>query len=455
MFNRLSRMNVGGGVDIPPLVLMTLAGLTPQEHEVSIVDEEVQAIDYEGAYDLVGITLLTTTAPRGYEIADEFRARGVTVVLGGIHATVLPEEAAKHADSVVVGEAEGVWRRLLDDVKADRLQPLYKSEILCDLAGLPFARRDLVSKSRYVTTNVVQTTRGCPNRCSFCSVGLVSGNAYRYRPVREVVAEIETFSDPMTVIVDDNLIGNPRRARELFEALAPLDLRWFGQGTLEMTADEELLALAAKSGCRILLIGFESLSEGTIRAIGKARTNPVHGYREAIRKLHAHGISVVGSFILGFDGDEPSVFERTLEFIEESGIDIPLTAILTPYPGTRLFATLTKQGRIVSENWRDYSMSFGRAVFQPSRMTASQLERGQRSLTLRAYSLPALAKRMLTTRRNVLPVTAYSLHRRKALRAVLGGVAEAPSGERRLEGAEVLADPCLGPRAPESTLRLH
>lgn len=409
-FNKVSRVKLGGGSTVPPLALLVLAALTPLDFEITIVDEEIEEIDFDCDVDVVGITLLTTTAHRGYEIADRFRERGTKVVLGGIHATVLPEEAAQHADAVVIGEAEEVWYQVLADVKAGRLEHFYRSGTSCNMQRMPIPRRDLLSKQAYLTTNLLESTRGCPNRCSFCSIQAVTGNTYRCRPVPEVISDIETLGNPPTVFVDDNIIAEPTYAKELFKAMIPLKTMWVGQATLAITADKELLDLAAKSGCKILVIGFESLSAENIRVIGKARTNKVTDYREAVKKLHTRGICVAGSFIIGLDNDDTSVFSEIVEFIQKNNIDLPRAGVLTPYPGTHLFKKLDTEGRLIHQNWRYY----GRAVvFHPKLMTPEELEQGQRFVAKRIYSLQATTKRLLGVRRNLVPTMAYSLNRRK------------------------------------------
>lgn len=418
IFNRISPIKIGsrtGG--IPPLALMVLAALTPSDFEVTIIDENIQEIEFDRGVDVVGITLLTMTALRGYEIADEFRMRGVKVILGGMHATVLPEEAAQHADAVVIGEAEGVWHQVLTDAKTGRLQPFYHSETFCDMQRMPIPRRDLLSEQGYLTTNTLQATRGCPNHCSFCSIHAVAGSTYRYRPIPEVVSEIETFSSPMAAFLDDNIIGNPTYAKQLFKALVPMRIQWCAQATLAVAADDELLDLAVESGCKGLLIGFESLSEENIKTIGKIRTNKVSDYQEAIKKLHTHGICVVGTFILGLDNDDISVFARTIEFIQKNNIEIPHAGLLTPYPGTRLFKKLETERRIIDKNWRHYSPS-GKVVFRPKLMTPEELKQGHQFAGQQIYCLRATTKRLWAVRRNIVPgiallAIAFNLERRK------------------------------------------
>jgi radical SAM superfamily enzyme YgiQ (UPF0313 family) len=409
VFNTFSPIKLGSGTDTPHLGLLTLAAVTPPDCEVSLVDEEVGEIDFDAETDLVGITAMTITANRAYELADEWRRRGVAVVLGGIHPTVMPEEAARHADSVVIGEADEVWPRLVADAKAGGLQPVYRCERRIDMAHVALPRRDLLDRDRYLTTNLIQATRGCPNDCSFCSIHVMSGSRYRCRPVRDVIAEIETFPDPVVAFVDDNIVGRPAYAKELFRALIPLKVKWYGQGSLNIAEDDELLVLAAKSGCKILLVGFESLSPENISAVGKGRTNHVEAYGRAIERFHDHGISLQGSFILGLDHDDASVFERTAEFINRYAVDNPLAQVLIPHPGTRLRAELESQGRIIHSDWDEYGKVYGRIAYQPKLMSPEELRAGQLWVHDQIWTLPAIASRVVRARSNYVANAAVGI----------------------------------------------
>lgn len=415
-FNRRSRVTFGGGNRLPPFALMLLAALSPPDVEVAIADEWVDDIDFERDVDLVGISLLTMAAPRGYEIADRFRERGVKVVLGGIHATAMPDEAREHADSVVVGEAEMVWPRLLADAAAGRLEPRYQSGEFCDLRDMPVPRRDLVLEERYVSLNLVQTTRGCTNKCSFCSIHAIAGRGYRSRPVGQVIAEIETLPCPLVLFADDNIVGDPDYAKELFRAMIPLGVRWTAQATLAIADDDELLDLAERSGCAFLLIGFESLTPEGIRSIGKLRTNAVERYGSSIEKLHSRGIGIAGTFVLGLDHDDTGVFARTADFIQRNCIDVPTAGVLTPYPGSPLFRRLRDDGRLLHTDWSQYSHVAGRVVYKPARMTPEQLEAGYRWVGERLFSLSAVASRVARARCPRLPVLAWGVQRRKVFR---------------------------------------
>jgi len=385
----------GGKVLAPPLVLPLLAALTPADVDVRLVDENVEAVDTNADVDWVAITCMTASAPRAYVIADAFRQRGILVVMGGIHPTVLPDEAAAHADAVVIGEAEPLWREVLADLAAGRLRPCYKHDGYADLAGLPRPRRELLQVDRYLTTNVVQTGRGCPNACAFCTVSMVSGRRYRFRPVGEVVEEVSSLGG-WVGFVDDNIAGHPRRAKELFEALIPLRTRWIGQADLSMAKDPELLSLAARSGCQAMFVGLESLSQENLRATGKT-PNLGMDMSAAIRTIHKAGIEIIGSFVLGLDGDDRSVFAKTVAFAERHKLVAAQFAVLTPFPGTAMRQQLEREGRILDHDWSHYTMS--NVVFQPRHMTDLELRQGQRYAYGRFYSIPSILKRSFTVRR--------------------------------------------------------
>jgi len=365
---------------IPPLGLMLLAAYTPRDVRVRILDAYVERLNVEelsrqpGRPDLVGIGVLTPQANFAYHVADEFRRRGVPVVMGGIHPTALPEEALQHADSVVLGEAEEVWPRLLADFRAGRLQPRYRAERHLDLAGLRRPRRELAPAWRYWVKRPVETSRGCPFNCMYCSDSTVFGSRYRFRPVEEVVAEIRSLGRPGYVFfVDNNIVGNIDRAKELFAALIPLGIRWTAQASITMSYDEELLRLARRSGCIGVLIGLETLKKGLLRKIGKP-VDPAK-YRDEIARIRSHGILVQGEFIFGFDEDDASVFAETVRFAEEAKLDSARFAILKPYPGTRLFEMWMKEGRITTTDWSLYHTQH--AVYRPAQLTPEELARGR------------------------------------------------------------------------------
>lgn len=389
--DRAGSVRLGGKVYMSQLTLPTLAALVGPEHEVRLVDENVDPIDYDWP-DVAGITAMTQTAPRAYRVAAEFRRRGKKVVLGGVHPSLLPEEALEHADAVVSGEAEGLIDTVLDDVAAGRSRGVYRLEKWPSLAGLPMPRHDLVNASAYNDIPRVETSRGCPFHCSFCSTTAMFGHLMRYRPVEEVVAEIRAIGARFVFFTDNNIVGNPKYARALFEALTPLRIAWLSQGSLNLAHDPDLLALAARSGCIGMLVGFESLGDATIAALGK-KVNHVEQYESDVAALHRHGIGLIGCFVFGFDEDDASTIERTVAFVERVNIDVPQLTVLTPYPGTVLRTQLEQAGRILHSRWEEYDI--GHVVFQPARMSVEELQAAYRSACARLYAWPRMVKRVL------------------------------------------------------------
>lgn len=375
-----------------PLGLAVLAGLTPPEIDVSLADENLNPIDSGRPADLVGITTTTQTATRAYGIADGFRAKGVKVVLGGMHASALPEEAAQHADAVVVGEAEGVWPRLLADFRDGRLRGLYRGEKNISLAGLPTPRRDLIQREGYLFPDTVCTTRGCPFGCSFCAVTSFFGGVHRSRPVEEVVKEIEGLEGRRLVFfVDDNIAADKGRAKQLFRALIPHRLAWIGQASVTVARDPELLSLAAASGCLSLFLGIESITPANLQLVGK-RHNVVEEYEEAIRRIHAQGIAVFGAFIFGLDHDTEDVFELTVRFARRNRLEGAQFNVLTPYPGTPLLADMEREGRILTRDWAQYRGD--RVVFAPRLMSMQRLKEGHDWAWREFYSLGSIRERV-------------------------------------------------------------
>jgi radical SAM superfamily enzyme YgiQ (UPF0313 family) len=391
------------------LGLAIVAALTPPEVEVSLTDENVIVIDFHKETDLVGITALTITAQRAYEIADIFRARGVKVVLGGMHPSVMPEEASQHADAVVIGEAEGIWPNLIEDFRANKLQRMYRQHERPSLLGLPIPRRDLFTEGAYFARHTVSTTRGCPYSCSFCSVTSFFGHTYRCRPVEEIINEVEALSERKLIgFVDDNIVGNPKFAKELFRALIPYKIKWVAQSSVTIAKDDELLRLAVASGCIDLLIGFESLSQANLAAVGK-RINVVDEYEDVIRKVHSHGIAIHGFFILGLDEDDEDVFKRTLCFAQKMRLESAQFAWPVPYPGTALCETLDKAGRIVTKDWSQYESNI---VFEPKKMSRETLQKGRDWVWREFYSIPSIWKRVGVARRNSATLWAVNLYYR-------------------------------------------
>ena len=375
----------------PPLGLCMIAAYTPDDIEVQITDECVKPIDFDKDIDLVGLTAYTNNALRAYEIADVFRQRGVPVVMGGVHASTLPEEALEHCDSIVIGEAEGAWQRLISDFSHGQLERVYKNDQLVSLEDLPIPRRELLLSDDYVTINTIQTTRGCPHNCSFCSVTRFNGRTYRFRPIHEVVKEIESLFSSNVFIIDDNIFSNRARTQKLFNALIPLGIRWGSQCTISIASNPEMLELAARSGCIGLAIGLESFCKESLEAAHKRFNDPDQFYRD-IELIKSYGIFVWGSFVLGFDEDDENSLENTIKMAKASKLDFACFNFLTPLPGTIVYDKLEKEGRLGSKNWADYNMA--NLVFRPIRVTSEVLEEKVRKAWLEFYSIKAIFKRL-------------------------------------------------------------
>tara|TARA_Y100000031_G_scaffold31343_1_gene34901 strand:+ start:386 stop:1594 length:1209 start_codon:yes stop_codon:yes gene_type:complete len=380
------------------MALPTIAGLTPSDWDVEIHDARTTPVDYDRKVGLVGITSYTADITSACEIADGFRSKGVKVVMGGVHVSVLPDEARQHADAIVVGEAEAVWKRLLRDCEKGELKTIYKSNTLIEMSDMVIPRRDLLNRSMYSSFYSVQATRGCPFNCEFCTVTTFFGQEFRTRPIDEVVREVKGLESKEFFFIDDNITGRAGFAKKLFKELIPLNCKWGGQTTLNFAKDEELLSLYAKSGGRYAFIGFETLSDDNLSKISKSWNSP-DGYREAIKRIHGVGINIVGSFILGLDGDSPDVFKRTYNFIMETKIDAAQFHILTPFPGTKLYDDMIKNDRITDSDWSKYHT--GEVVFKPAKMTARELQEGYWWIYHKTYNMKNILRRSLRSPRDL------------------------------------------------------
>ncbi|HVM62469.1 MAG TPA: radical SAM protein [Verrucomicrobiae bacterium] len=375
------------------LPLTAVAALTPRECPVRIVDENVEALDFDADADVVGVTFMTALAPRAYEIAREFRARGKIVVAGGYHATLYTPEVVQHFDAVVVGDAEGAWPQLLQDIEAHRLQKLYCHMDHSAELRTPVPRRDLLAAHArdYVTLHAVQTGRGCPHGCRYCSITTFHQRKYRQRPLADVLAELRDVPRHF-MFVDDNIISDRRYAAELFRAMAPPRKRWVSQCSIEIADDPELLRLAHRAGCRGLFIGIESTNAQNLAAVGKAFNDSAH-YQQKLARIRRAGIGVIAGIIVGMDKDDVSVFEQTLKFLDRARIDSLQLNILTPLPGTPLFADMDTAGRVTDRDWSHYD--FRHVVFRPARMTAQELQDGADWLYAQFYRLDRILLRFL------------------------------------------------------------
>ena len=367
------------------LPLTTVAALTPPEHTVTLCDEHVEPVDFDTDADVVGISFMTGLAPRAFELAAAFRARGKVTVAGGYHPTLCPDETATHFDVVVVGEAEGQWPHVLADIAAGRLQRIYRQARPCDPATIPAPRRDLLARTarHYATIGAMQVGRGCVHACQYCSVTAFHRRTYRARPLAHVLAELRDVPRNF-IFVDDNIVADPAYARALFTAMAPLGKRWVAQAPLTLADDPELLRLARRAGCAGLFVGIETTNRANLTAMAKG-FNATRAIGERVAAIRGAGIGVIAGLIVGMDEDTVEVFQDTLAFLQEVRVDNIQLNILTPLPGTPLYAAWRRDGRIRDDDWCHYD--FRHTVITPRRMTAAELQDGADWLYREFYRL--------------------------------------------------------------------
>jgi radical SAM superfamily enzyme YgiQ (UPF0313 family) len=368
------------------LSLLTVAALSPEDAEVVIVDEQIEEIPLGEEFDLVGITVMTAAAPRAYEIAGHFRRRGVPVVLGGFHPTMNTGEALAHADAVVAGEAYGAWEALIRDLEKGSLRQVYRGH---GGEASPLPRR-LLDKKDYATMNATYATVGCANRCRFCSITAFHEGRRRRREISAVIDEIASFDGRFFIFVDDNLTQDGEYVRELLRQLAPLKKRWVTQASLDVADDGSLLVLLREAGCMGIFVGMETVNRAALKAQEKGFNTPEH-YRDAVRRIHRHGMFVEAGIMFGFDADGPEVFRETLAMLDEIGVDAIQASILTPLPGTPLFEGM--KGRITDRDWAHYD--YRHVVFSPRGMTAAQLQAGADWVIRSFYSPRRILRRAL------------------------------------------------------------
>ncbi|MGR3219144.1 MAG: B12-binding domain-containing radical SAM protein [Candidatus Anammoxibacter sp.] len=379
---------------VSPLVAAYLAALLPSDVNVTIRHEQVRQVDYDIDVDLVAITFLTENAYHAYDIADRFRNREVTVIMGGFHASFLPEETLQHADAVVIGEAEDVFHEVITDFKRGSLKRIYKSEKYHSLKGLPTARYDLIEKE-FVFNHTVQATRGCPYNCSFCSIKSIY-KCFRMRPIDEVINDITCYEgrnylqNKMVWFWDANLIGNKDYAKELFRRMIPLKKWWFTQASIDIVKDKELMRLAAESGCKAIFIGIETFSQENLENI-KKHQNRIADYKKAIQTLHNYGIYVLAGLIVGLEEDTEESIKKIPGIIQEIGLDIIFINILTPNCGTLIHDQFTRDGRIITSDWSLYNGA--NTVFRPKHMSVEELDVAYLAVWQEIYSIPNSFKR--------------------------------------------------------------
>jgi radical SAM superfamily enzyme YgiQ (UPF0313 family) len=383
-----------------PLTLTTLAALVPAELEPEFVlyDEGIADVPPDIDADIIGLTVITGSSTRAYELADRYRRLGRTLVLGGPHVTLLPGEAQQHADAICVGYAEHSWPRLLRDFKAGCMRPRYEQGADFELTNLPFARRELLDGRHFLTQAVFEATRACAHKCEFCVSPAAWGRKQFQKPVAHIVEDIRRVGAKRILFIDLNLVSDVAYARELFTALIPLRVRWFGLSTSLIGRDPALMDLMARSGCTGLLIGFESISSAGLSTIAKGFNDP-RLYAELIRDLHKRGITIQGCFVFGNDADDEDTFDATAQFVLDTGIDLPRFAVLTPFPGTPLFTRLEREGRILTRDWELYDGQH--VVFQPKNLSVAALQAGHERAWKRVYSWPAIVSRLRHARTQI------------------------------------------------------
>jgi radical SAM superfamily enzyme YgiQ (UPF0313 family) len=374
---------------VPPYGLQIISAETPSEHHVTLIDEYHRPADPDLQADLIGISVWTASATRAYDLADRYRGRGIPVILGGPHVTVCPEEAQSHADAIVIGEAESVWRGLLHDFERRQLQPRYIGQTL-PLACFPIPDWTPIKANHYIIQSSLITSRGCTRRCDFCYESCRPKPNYRQRALESVLTEIDMRPSPVIAFMDNDLMADRRYAKELLKALIPRKIYWLGMTSISTADDEECLDLVAESGCRTLFVGFESIIPDNLKDVHKG-CNRVENYQRNIRRIHDRGIMINGSFVFGFDNDDGSVFDRTVNFGIEACLETATFTILTPYPGTILHQRLSDAGRIVDRDWSHYDTTH--AVFSPRKMSKETLESGYFSAYEKFYSWPSIVRR--------------------------------------------------------------
>lgn len=395
----------------PPLSLLVLGALTPPEHDILIEDENIEHLHLDDTPDLVGITVKVDTTYRPAEISARYRARGIPVVWGGIHATMCPDECLPYANAVVVGEAEILWSRVLADAAAHQLRGVYRNTGPVDIARVPIPRWDLMKDKAYLFTNTLRIGRGCPWHCDFCYNSSPNiDSRYRAKPVANVINEIRSLNTHHVMFIDDNFIGDITYARQLLLALRDLHITWHTAVSADIGKHNDILDLMVESGCKTLFIGFETLTKGNLESCRK-RQNTIVSYDETIRKIHERGMMVNASLAFGFDEDDETVFPATLEWLVRNKVETMTGHILTPYPGTALYTRLLAEGRIIDNNLEHYNTSH--IVFRPKRMSPEQLVRGYRWIYDQFYSWPCILQRWPATISQAIAYVQFAVLYRK------------------------------------------
>ena len=387
-----------GTWQMEPIPAAVIAGLTPQDIEIKFYDDRMESIPFDEPTDLVAISVETYTAKRSYQIASEYRQRGVPVIMGGFHATLCPEEVADYAESVVIGEAEGLWPLVIDDFRHGKLEKIYRQPTRPSLTDLK-PDRTIFRGKRYLSIGLVEAGRGCHFKCDFCAVQTVFNRTQNRRPIDDIIAELDSMRQQKKkffFFVDDNITSNLLQAKEFFRALIPLKIRWVSQASINAAHDEEFLDLLVRSGCEGLLIGFESLNPENLRAMAKDFNTMKGGYEQALANLRRFGIKLYVTFIFGYDLDTPASFAETVEFAKHHRFFIGAFNHLTPFPGTPLYQRLEAEGRLLYKAWwLDDNYSYNKIPFQPALMPPEELQRGCLAARRAFYSVPSILRRGL------------------------------------------------------------
>jgi len=383
------------GWQMEPLAPAMLASLTPRDVEVKFYDDRMEPIPYDEPTDLVAISIETYTAKRAYQIASEYRRRGVPVVMGGFHATLATDEVCEYAEAVVVGEAENLWPRLVSDFRNGRLQRVYRSDTRPALDGVR-PDRTIFRDKKYLPIGLVEAGRGCHLRCEFCAIQSFFNSTQNRRPAEDIVDEIRQMDKPFIFFVDDNFTSHIDRAKDLMRQLIPLKIKWVSQASIHAAHDEEFLRLARESGCQGLLVGLESLNPDTLKRMSKTFNLMNGGYDVAFNNLRRYGIRLYVTFMMGYDGEGIDTFNRNVSFAREKNFFMVSFNHVTPFPGTPLYRQLQGEGRLLYDRWwLDPEYRYGMMPFVPTGMTAEEARRESLDARASFYSLPSILRRSL------------------------------------------------------------